>query len=351
VTGDVSATAACLARVTSTMNLRPPPHPCSSSPRAVNALIERRSVDPVPSGEAGWLSGRDPTMLPLDICARRLPRISASPPAAKRNGSLSFIRGPPRGRAVLSPKDIYMKKLLCVPAALALIAAGVWSMPQAAARTPTVSWQGYSWVARSVSGNPGAAQRWSPSNVSIDSGGRLHLKVTRDKKGDYTQAELDTSRNGWGYGTYRWTVETDVSRLAPEIVLGLFTYGQDPAYGHREIDIEAAGWGKTPVSWEYTTWANGHDPVASTPAGAGASTQQIDWGPGHLTWSSLAANGEVLATASASGSDVPVPYDESIGINLWVCGCEDGWRNTPATEVVLSGFSFTPASVASWRER
>jgi hypothetical protein len=37
-----------------------------------------------------------------------------------------------------------------------------------------------------------------------------------------------------------------------------------------------------------------------------------------------------------------VPGDESVGINLWVCGCAAGWQQTPATEVVLSGFSFTP---------
>jgi hypothetical protein len=51
----------------------------------------------------------------------------------------------------------------------------------------------------------------------------------------------------------------------------------------------------------------------------------------------------VIATATANGADVPVPGDESIGINLWVCGCETGWQNTPPTEVVISDFTFTPA--------
>jgi len=239
-----------------------------------------------------------------------------------------------------------MKRLLCVPAALALIMAICCSMPRAAAATTQVSWQGYNWVPRTVAGNPGAPQRWSSSNVSIDRAGRLHLKVTRDKKGQYTQAELDTAKNGWGYGSYRWTVDTDVSALPPEIVLGLFTYGQDPAYGHREIDIEAAGWGQEPVSWEYTTWANGHDEVANTPAAPGGSVDEIDWAPGKLTWTTWTAGGVVIATASASGADVPVPGDESIGINLWVCGCANGWETTPSTEVVLSGFSFTPAPAA-----
>ncbi|QGN34327.1 glycoside hydrolase family 16 protein [Microlunatus sp. Gsoil 973] len=236
-----------------------------------------------------------------------------------------------------------MKKVLGLVGAALLVAATGWNAPVASARSSTLSWRGYTWVARSVSGNPGAPQQWSPNNVSIDSGGRLHLKVTRDKKGRYTQAELDSIRNGWGYGTYRWQVDTSVSSLAPEYVLGLFTYSQDPAYGHREIDIEAAGWGTTPVTWDYTTWANGHYPVARTPAPAGPSTQQFEWTPGHLTWTSWDATGSVFATATASGADVPVPGDESLGINLWVCGCESGWESTPPTEVVISDFAFTPA--------
>jgi hypothetical protein len=228
-----------------------------------------------------------------------------------------------------------------LPAAVLLVAASGAVAP-AQARTSTISWQGYTWVARSVPGNPGAPQQWSPGNVSVDSAGRLHLKVTRDKRGRYTQAELDSTRNGWGYGTYRWQVATDVSRQAPEYVLGLFTYGKDAAYGHREIDIEASGWGTTPITWDYTSWANGQDAVARTPAPPGATTQQVVWQPGLLTWTSWDAAGNVFATATASGADVPVPYDESIGMNFWLCGCASGWSTTPAAEVVISGFGFTP---------
>jgi hypothetical protein len=235
-----------------------------------------------------------------------------------------------------------MKKLLSLPAAMLLVATVGWFSPAPAGTTNTLFWQGYEWVPRTAPGAPGAPQRWAAGNVSIDSAGRLHLKVTRDKKGRYTQAELDSAQNGWGYGRYRWQVDTDVSSLPPEYVLGLFTYGRDSAYGHREIDIEASGWGSTPITWDYTTWANGHNPVARTPAPAGPSTQQIDWRPGEITWTSWDADGQLIATSTATGADVPTPYDESIGINLWVCGCEDGWKKTPPTEVVLSSFSFIP---------
>jgi hypothetical protein len=232
-------------------------------------------------------------------------------------------------------------KLLSIPAAVLLLASVGWSSP-ASAQPNTISWQGHEWVPRTVSGNPGAPQRWSARNVSIDRAGRLHLRVTRDKNGRYTQAELDSARNGWGYGRYRWKVDTDVSTLPAEYVLGLFTYGRDPRYGHREIDIEAAGWGRKPITWDYTSWANGHNPVARTRASAGPSTQQIDWRPGKIIWTSWNSAGRVIATATATGADVPKPYDESIGMNLWVCGCETGWKRTPAAEVIISSFRFTP---------
>jgi hypothetical protein len=235
-----------------------------------------------------------------------------------------------------------MKKPLVVAATVLLLTSGGLLSP-ASARTALVSWQGYTWAPRTAPGAPGAPQQWSAANVSVDKAGRLHLKVTRDKKGRYTQAELDSTRQGWGYGTYRWQVDSDVSRLAPEYVLGLFTYGRDAAYGHREIDIEASGWGTAPITWDYTTWASGHRAVARTPAPAGPSTQQIEWAPGRITWTSYDGSGRLIGTATATGADVPVPGDESIGINLWVCGCAAGWQQTPATEVVLSGFSFTPA--------
>jgi len=230
-----------------------------------------------------------------------------------------------------------------LPAALVLAVSGGMVAPaQAKGHTAPISWQGYTWTARTAPGNPGAPQRWSAGNVSVDSAGRLHLKVTRDKRGRYTQAELDATHQGWGYGTYRWQVDTDASQLAPEYVLGLFTYGRDAAYGHREIDIEASGWGTSPITWDYTTWANGQDTVVGAPTTSGPSTQQFAWEPGRLTWTSWDAAGNVIGTSTATGADVPVPGDESVAMNFWLCGCYSGWNRTPAAEVVVSSFSFTP---------
>lgn len=241
-----------------------------------------------------------------------------------------------------------MKRLLVLAACLVLLLqAGTTAASAAKPTKPPASapvdWMGHSWWPRSVGGAPGPSGLWSPANATVDADGRVHLRITRDRKGRLVQGELDTINQGWGYGTYRWEVASDLTAMHPEVVLGLFTYGADPAYGHREIDIEASGWGTTPITWDYTTWANGHNPVARTPVVPGHSTHQFEWAPDHITWTSWDAAGDLLATRTVTGADVPVPLDESIGMNLWVCGCTSAWKQTPATEVVIDSFTFTPA--------
>jgi hypothetical protein len=67
---------------------------------------------------------------------------------------------------------------------------------------------------------------WSEDNVSVDANGRLHLKIV--KRGDrWTSAEI-WSAHSFGYGNYRFTVDTPVHNLDQNGVLGLFTYAENP---------------------------------------------------------------------------------------------------------------------------
>ena len=47
-----------------------------------------------------------------------------------------------------------------------------------------------------------------------------------------------------GYGTYRFYLDSPVDSLDPNVVLGLFTWNDDPAFNNRELDIEFARWGR-----------------------------------------------------------------------------------------------------------
>lgn len=218
----------------------------------------------------------------------------------------------------------------------------------APAVTGTFSWAGQSWTARTCTGcGPGPSERWSASNVSVDLLGRLHLAIVANGSTGPVQAEVDSVRNGWGYGTYRWTVGSSVNLLAAGVVLGLFTYGTQPAYGYREIDAEASNWGSGPVTWGYTAWGTGNqDTAGRVPAPAGSSTQQFTWSPGKVIWVSYGPDGKVIGRATATGANVPVPGDEKVRMNFWVTSAATSWKNTSSTAVVINSFSFIPLSVS-----
>ena len=167
----------------------------------------------------------------------------------------------------------------------------------------------------------------------------------RDGRWQTAEVILDRSL---GYGTYRFTVASSVGKLDPSVVLGLFTWSDDEAYHHREIDIEVAKWGNA---------AAANAQYAVQPAGKAANLRrfaQPDVAPTvqGFTWSSKAVTfrsataagattaGATIATWNYTGADVPKAGNERTRINLWL---DRGTAPTNGAEieVVLSNFSFT----------
>ena len=125
--------------------------------------------------------------------------------------------------------------------------------------------------------------------------------------------------------------------LDPNVVLGLFTWDDDPAYNHREIDFEAARWGVAadPTNSQFVVQpyaTPGNLQRLTTPAGAQTVTftwqpNQVDFAAGGTAW-------------TYTGASVPLPA-ASVHMNLWL----DAGRpptNGKAVDVVLTGFSHTP---------
>src|SRR5512135_1367048 len=125
-----------------------------------------------------------------------------------------------------------------------LLLAGAALLRLDAAYPRTISFSGTSWSVKTSSGRVGPGPNYfsdSTSNVWVDAQGRLHLKILKVKN-RWTCAEV-VSQASFGYGTYRFTLDSPVDALDPSAVLGLFTWNDDPAYNHREIDIEMSRWG------------------------------------------------------------------------------------------------------------
>ena len=128
-----------------------------------------------------------------------------------------------------------------------LLGALIWaagSSSSAWAQAPaTLTWSGIQWSVKSGVGLGPGVNSWSPSNVSIDGNGDLHLSIT-NVGGTWYCAEIG-STDTFGFGTFQWQLATAVDNLDANVVLGLFVYGPTALGpdGTHEIDVEYARFG------------------------------------------------------------------------------------------------------------
>jgi hypothetical protein len=185
------------------------------------------------------------------------------------------------------------------------------------------------------------------ANVRVEDG-RLHLRVERIGE-RWTSAEV-VSWASFGYGRYTFEVQSDVANLDPNLVLGLFTWSDDPAFSHREIDIEISRWGDPSnqnaqcVVQPYQQ--RGARARFELPAGIRGASYTFTWLADKVTCEiGSAPTPGVSAPAfrfeHQFTEHLPVPGDEHARINLWQLEGRSPARNRPE-EVVISGFSFTP---------
>ncbi len=119
---------------------------------------------------------------------------------------------------------------------------GVGGLPRPAAAVDLV-WKGHTWQV--TSGGMAGVCQGDPGNVTVDSSGYLHFKIS-NAAGTWTASEMFTKDN-LGFGTYQWQVDGPVDSYDKNIVLGLFPYGPAAnigADGTNEIDIEYSRWGQ-----------------------------------------------------------------------------------------------------------
>jgi hypothetical protein len=254
--------------------------------------------------------------------------------------------------------------LACIPAAHA---ADTTAMDPNPGPLGSFAWKGFNWEKRFWGGAPQYNKAFNAANVSSpDAKGYVTMKLTNPTGAAPVAAEFQSTRKGFGYGTYSTTVEKNLSLLQKEVVWGcLFTYDPGAAPGFNEIDLcEASAWGggaSYGESWPVTQ-GHGYWFDASKPPGQGNNTTVFDvtaspitthrmvWEPGRLTFETYAGAGYVgtlLKRTVLEGSTVPVPAKEQVHFNLWVTG---GGGGDPAhvkpESVVIRDFSFTPASRA-----
>lgn len=145
------------------------------------------------------------------------------------------------------------------------------------------------------------------------------------------------------YGTYRFTVATDLARLASSLTLGMFLWSDDGDFAHREIDIEAGRWGERDnedmqfVLQPYAVPGN----VLRFHLGAfrGPSVHEFTWAPGRIDFRT--SNGGGLVKTFTVTRGVPPPGgNQQARLNLWNTTrvlSQDG-----LAEVLITKFAYEP---------
>lgn len=223
-------------------------------------------------------------------------------------------------------------------AGAALVAVHSSSRPRRG-RLRTIAWSGHSWIVRPARwrGLPGP-NLWSAGNVAVD-GGILRLAINRSSRG-WTCAEIQ-SRGSFGYGRYEFVVNSDLSRLDPWVVLGLFTYdGQIPS-PHNEIDIEVAKWGRRRDRADaqfvlQRAGAHGDFKGVKLPPRP-PYTMWWEWTQGAIAWGITDGTGALVSTWSKPTRFEPA--GEHVHLNLWL---SEGHAPAGPLAIEIAGFRHTP---------
>lgn len=213
--------------------------------------------------------------------------------------------------------------------------------------SPTLSFSGYEWQIRTVSSDRGATKNeFDPANAWTDSNGFLHLKIARNKAGEWTCAEVKLTRS-LGYGTYNFVVQ-EVSHLEPAAVFSMFTWDDlEGDQNHRELDIEVTRWGdpaNKPMQFvvqPYYVPVN----VARFDAPSGPAVYSFHWEPGRAGFKVVRgkknAGRERPAAEHSFTSGVPSPESETVHLNLYIFGY--GMTHLEKeTEIIIEKFEFLP---------
>lgn len=204
--------------------------------------------------------------------------------------------------------------------------------------TASVRFSGYTWSVKESATPVGPGPNlFSAANVTVDRSG-LRLRIGRTDVG-WTCAEV-VAQGSFGYGTYTWTVTGDVTRLDPSTVLGMFTWSDEPADAHREIDVEIGRLGDpspTPTG-RFTVQAAG---PASSPAfklpSAPISRHRLTWQPGHVSAES-STPGSAPVRWALTDPAVPRPGGAvAPRINAW---CYRGLAPAGPQHVTVAGFTY-----------
>lgn len=215
-----------------------------------------------------------------------------------------------------------------------------------------ISFSGYDWfVKKSINkSGPGSNYFYYDHNSAyLDDKGQLHLRLLNRKEKWYS-SEVVLSKS-LGYGKYTFFVEGDLTKLGPQLVLGLFTYDlsllKDPEYYHREIDVEISCWGSANSDNFHFTVQEEEETEPAKKINISYNQNLIisfDWQKDYVVFEVRKDDLQetLLHSWAYHGSEVPAEGKENARINLWIF---DEPLELEETEVVVKRFQFEGKAV------
>jgi hypothetical protein len=179
-------------------------------------------------------------------------------------------------------------------------------------------WSGYDWWVKKSSSPVGPGPNYfsdSTNNVFLDAQGRLHLRITQVSN-QWQCAELVMQRT-LGHGAYAFHLGSPVDALDRNIVLGLFTWSDQPAFNHREIDFEAGRWAD-PADYQNAQFvvqpydSPGHLIRYRIPPSATNSISSFDWQTNAISF--LCTTGATALVALPANNLLNSGFESGAGV-------------------------------------
>jgi len=228
------------------------------------------------------------------------------------------------------------------------------AIPALAQYPRTFGWNGETWMVKTSSGVVGPGPNYfsdSTNNVWVDSNNKLHLKITKSGR-KWQCAEVIRAISS-GHGTYRFYIDssqgTPLATLDRNVVLGFFTWSDDPSYNNRELDVEFSRWGNAadPTNAQFVVqpYSIAGNLLRFTAPPSSASVHSFTWNLNDVLFQSVkgtdpATTDPALQISSHDfTSGIPLPGGEQARINLWLYQGRAPSDRKPV-EIVISKFEY-----------
>jgi hypothetical protein len=220
------------------------------------------------------------------------------------------------------------------------------------APTSFVRFAGRDWIVLDQPSTPGE-NYYSTNCVWVDTNGWLHMKLQRIS--GVWHCPFIEGTGPLGFGDYRWYTATKLEQLDSNLVVGLFTYAQEPQFytNQNEVDFEVShAFPGTQTNClvytiqPYTIPGNSYShPLETTNE---LQTHRFIWRPDRVDWQSYyghtpepAGDDVFIAAWRFAGRGIPIETNEVAYMNLWLF-YTNAPRDTQYVEMIVRDFSFTP---------